>query len=293
MAAGALVDSGIDPQEIEKELRLLKIEDEYGLLWEKVVKKGISATKMNVLLKKQDIHEHQHQPHDHHHEQTPQQELVTATHMNHYHSHSTSIGSIDHSHHGHSHSLHDHNHDHHHFHTHDHKAGHRHYRQIVELISSSELSGPVKEIALKIFAKIAVSEGKIHNIPLEDVHFHEVGAIDSIIDVVAAAVAIDRIKPDKIISSAIPVGSGKIKIDHGIYPVPAPATLDILKNIPLQTSNLPFELTTPTGAGIIAALVDEFSTIPSMTVRKIGYGAGTRDLPDRPNVLRVLVGDME
>lgn len=242
MTVGALVDLGVDPKIIEQELKKLNLEDDYDLQWEKVVKKGIAATKMNVILTNQTEHQH------------------------------------------------DHNHPHDHPHNH-HINDHRHYETIVQLILDTELSESVKQMSLSIFERIAKSEARIHNLPLEKVHFHEVGAIDSIVDIIATAVAIDQLKPDKIVSSSIPTGSGKIRIDHGIYPVPAPATLEILRDVPLLESDIAFELTTPTGAGIIAALVDDFGTIPSMQVRQIGYGAGTKDFTDRPNVLRILFGE--
>jgi uncharacterized protein (DUF111 family) len=149
----------------------------------------------------------------------------------------------------------------------------------------------VKDISLRIFKKIAEAEGLIHGVPLEKVHFHEVGAVDSIIDIIGAAILIDQLEISKIKSSPIPVGTGKIRIDHGIYPVPAPATLEILKGIPIEHSEVRFELTTPTGAAIIAVLAEEFCAIPSMKVSSIGYGAGTKTFKDHPNVVRVIIGE--
>lgn len=192
---------------------------------------------------------------------------------------------------------HDHDHDHNHHH-HSHESGvshshgpHSHYADIIKMIEESTLEEKVKERAKQIFAPIAVSEAKIHNIPLGSVHFHEVGAIDSIVDIVAAAIAIEQLEVDKIVSSPVPLGSGHIHCAHGVYPVPAPATLDMLVNIPIAQSSLKYELTTPTGAGIIASQVQAFGALPSMTVSAIGYGAGTRNVPGRPNVLRVVLGE--
>lgn len=159
------------------------------------------------------------------------------------------------------------------------------------MIESSDLAAEVKETSLKIFRKIGEAEGHIHGMPLEKVHFHEVGAVDSIIDIVGAAILLHQLGIKKIKSSAIPVGSGRIHIDHGIYPVPAPATLEILKGIPIEQSDVRFELTTPTGAAIAAVLAEEFCTIPSMEVKAIGYGAGTKTFKDRPNVIRVIIGE--
>src|SRR5699024_6997545 len=169
--------------------------------------------------------------------------------------------SHDDDHHEHSHS---HDHDHHHHH-------HRTYRHIKTMIETSDLSEQVKNTALDIFKKIAQAEGQIHGVPLEDVHFHEVGAVDSIIDIVGAAILLDHLNVDVIKASQIPVGSGQIHIDHGIYPVPAPATLEILRGLPIATSELKAELTTPTGAAVAAVMVDDFTTLPAMTVDAIGY----------------------
>lgn len=279
MTVGALVDLGVNHQVIEEELRKLNLEDEYALSWEKMTKKGITGTKLHVILKNQedhphsDFHEHEHGHYDPHHGRS----------QNHIYSHDNI--------HEDSHEL-THNHGHHADQGHGH-TNHRHYKQIVKLIKESELADSVKDMSLRIFKKIAIAEGKVHNLPIEEVHFHEVGAVDSIIDIVATAIAINELNPDKIMASAIPTGSGTIKIDHGIYPVPAPATLHLLRNVPIQSTDLKSELTTPTGAGIIATLVDEFDTLPSMIVKEIGYGAGTKDFPNHPNVLRVILGDIQ
>jgi pyridinium-3,5-bisthiocarboxylic acid mononucleotide nickel chelatase len=162
------------------------------------------------------------------------------------------------------------------------------------MIESAGLSDRATKLSLAIFAKIAAAESKIHNIPLDRVHFHEVGAVDSIVDIVGVALAIDNLSPDAILCSPVPLGSGKIRIDHGIYPVPAPATLEMMRGLPVAPSPYAMELTTPTGAGIVAALVSEFSpSLPPMVVEAIGYGAGTRELPNQPNVLRSVLGVAE
>ncbi len=176
-------------------------------------------------------------------------------------------------------------HDHHHHH-HDHRS----YKHIVEIIQSAGFTERTEKIALKVFEKIGIAEGKIHDVPLEDVHFHEVGAVDSIIDIVGAAILLDQLNIETIFSSAIPVGSGKIHIDHGIYPVPAPATLEILRGVPIAASEVKGELATPTGAAIVATLAKQFGPMPAMTVEQIGYGAGTKTFPNHPNVLRVMIG---
>lgn len=171
---------------------------------------------------------------------------------------------------------------------------HRHYGTIVEAIIKAGFSEQATAYALAIFEKIAAAEAKIHDVPVDKVHFHEVGAIDSIVDVVGVALALDSLQADKIISSPVPLGSGTIRIDHGVYPVPAPATLEMMRGIPVAESRQRLELTTPTGAGIISGVVSGFNhSLPCMIVDQIGYGAGTRELPDQPNVVRVVVGFTE
>jgi len=168
---------------------------------------------------------------------------------------------------------------------------HRHYADIVKRIGEAGLSERATDMALRIFEKIAVAEAKIHGIPVDRVHFHEVGAVDSIVDAVGVALALDSLQVDKLVSAPVPLGSGMIRIDHGLYPVPAPATLELMKGLPIAVSRHAMELTTPTGAGIVSALVQEFSPgLPDMVIEAIGYGAGTRELPDQPNVLRVVLG---
>ncbi|RVT62712.1 LarC family nickel insertion protein [Niallia taxi] len=313
MVIGALIDAGADPEFLAQELKKLKIDDEYELVWKKVVKNGITSTKFDVILldsisvNNADDHSHEHthshdHRHDHSHEYTHSHDHSHDHSHEHGHSHDHShdhshehTNSHDHSHdhsHEHTHS-HDHSHDHSHEHTHSHGHSHHHrsYKDIMKLILEADLSDNVKNTALNIFEKIGRAEGHIHGMPLEQVHFHEVGAVDSIIDIVGAAILFHHLEVSVIKASAIPVGTGRIKIDHGIYPVPAPATLEILKGIPLEHTNIRGELTTPTGAAIVAALADEFSAFPSLKVQGIGYGAGTKTFAEHPNVLRVIIGE--
>ncbi|SFG84437.1 hypothetical protein SAMN04487776_103668 [Priestia megaterium] len=265
MFIGALIDAGGDSTLLEDELQKLNISEEYKLSWRKVVKNGISSTKFDVELsetadhKYDDGHQHKHEDVDHNHE--------------------------------HEHSDHHHKHEHSDHHEHSHHHSHRAYQDIVKLIDGSQLSQEVKETSLNIFKKIGEAEGLIHGISLEKVHFHEVGAVDSIIDIVGASILINKLEIQKIKSSPVCVGAGKVHIDHGIYPIPAPATLEILKGVPLQQSNIKSELTTPTGAAIVSVLSEEFCTVPSMTVQSVGYGAGTKDFEKHPNVLRVIIGE--
>lgn len=169
-------------------------------------------------------------------------------------------------------------------------AHHRTFADIKRLINKSRLSPKVKDLSIAIFKTIAEAEGKTHNIPAEKVHFHEVGAMDSIIDIVGASVAVTSLKIDRVVSSPVPLGSGWTDTMHGRLPIPAPATLEILKGVPIAPSTAPFELTTPTGAAIIKTLTHEFGGVPSMTIEKTGYGAGKKDFEERANVLRVLSG---
>ena len=168
---------------------------------------------------------------------------------------------------------------------------HRHYTDIVRIIREAGLSERATALSLAIFEKIGAAEAKIHGIPLERVHFHEIGAIDSIVDIVGVALALDSLQAERIYCSPVPLGSGTVRCDHGDYPVPAPATLEMMKGLPVAQADVAVELTTPTGAGIVSAVADEFTKgLPPMIVDAIGYGAGTRDLPNRPNVLRVVIG---
>ncbi|MBN1472838.1 MAG: nickel pincer cofactor biosynthesis protein LarC [Syntrophaceae bacterium] len=165
------------------------------------------------------------------------------------------------------------------------------YRDITRLIRQSALTSNVKKISLDIFTLLAKAEGKIHGHKIEDVHFHELGAIDSIVDIVGAAICLDDLKVDKIISSPVQLGSGIIHCSHGTLPVPAPATVEILKGIPVKTGLVPFEATTPTGAAIIATTASVFTEKINFTPRNIGYGLGSKDSAV-PNVLRVFLGEI-
>lgn len=171
---------------------------------------------------------------------------------------------------------------------------HRHYSDIIRMIESIDFSDRVKALSLAVFEKIGIAEGKIHGIPLDRVHFHEVGAIDSIADVIGIALALDSLQVERIYCSPVPLGSGTVKCDHGIYPVPAPATLEMMRGLPIAPTPYTMEMTTPTGAGVVSGIVHEFAKgLPPMIVESIGYGAGTRDLPNQPNVLRAVVGTIE
>ncbi len=176
----------------------------------------------------------------------------------------------------------------------EHSHEHRNLDDITKIINSSNLNDNAKKISLSIFSKIAIAESEVHGVPVEEIHFHEVGAIDSIVDIVGTAVCIDILRPDKIVSSPLHLGTGTIKCAHGILPIPAPATVKILKDVPVYSTGVKGELVTPTGAGIIKTLTNEFSNLPQMKIDKTGYGTGKRDYGVTngiTNVLRVILGN--
>jgi uncharacterized protein (TIGR00299 family) protein len=168
---------------------------------------------------------------------------------------------------------------------------HRHLHHIAKMIDGSTLNTRQRELAHRIFGKLAEAEAKVHGTSIEKVHFHEVGAVDSICDIVGVAVAWDLLGIQRAVSSAIPTGTGFVEIAHGRCSIPAPATAELLKGIPLAPSSVPHELTTPTGAAILAALVEDYGPVPALRVEAIGYGAGERDLEEQANLLRLLVGE--
>ncbi len=167
---------------------------------------------------------------------------------------------------------------------------HRTFRDIKKIIGESNLAPKVKSLSTAIFKVIAEAEGKIHGIKADEVHFHEIGAMDSIIDIVGAAVAVDSLKVKKVVSSPIALGTGWARTMHGTIPIPAPATLEILKGVPTAASTAPFELTTPTGAAIVKTLASSFGPMPPMTIEAAGYGAGKKDFKESANLLRAVIG---
>ena len=166
---------------------------------------------------------------------------------------------------------------------------HRHLSDIYDIIDKSSLNDFVKEKSKEIFMVIAQAEAKVHGTTIDKIHFHEVGAIDSIVDVVSACILVDLLSIDKIYSTSVPVGSGFVKCDHGIMPVPAPATIEILKDTPIKLNTVKGECTTPTGAAIIKTLCDEFVDILEFEVKQIGYGIGHKKF-EIPNILRSVLG---
>ena len=263
MFVGALLDLGVDFARLQRELEKLRL-DEYHLHVSRGQKAQITGTKFDVHLEHNHQHEHEHS-HDHDHE--------------HGHDHG----------HGHSHS---HTHPHTHSHdVHSHTHG-RNFSEIKELISRSTLSPWVKEKSVKVFARIAAAEGKIHGLPPDQVHFHEVGAVDSIVDIVGACIALELLGQPRVLAGSVVEGTGWIDCAHGRLPIPAPATLEILaaRSVTLTQCDEPHELITPTGAALLAEFAEGFAPMQGLTVEKIGFGLGTRDNRTRPNVLRAVLG---
>jgi uncharacterized protein (TIGR00299 family) protein len=166
----------------------------------------------------------------------------------------------------------------------------RDFKKIRSLLENCPLSEAVKSRSLDIFGKLARAEARIHGCSVEEVHFHEVGAIDAIVDIVGTALCLEKLGIEKVVASQIPLGTGFVECQHGKLPVPAPATIEILKDVPVYGTEIADELVTPTGAAIIASVAESFGPLPPMHVEKTGYGAGQRDLKDRPNLLRIISG---
>jgi len=183
----------------------------------------------------------------------------------------------------------EHGHDHQHHHGHGHF--HRKASEILAMIRDSNLNANTKRMATDIFTKLAISEGKVHHIPPEDVEFHEVGAVDSIVDTVGTAIGFDALSIERYLCSAINVGSGFIHCQHGVLPVPAPATAELLRHATIYQKHVQTELVTPTGAAILAGVVNQFGNLTGFIAERIGYGAGTKQFTDFPNCLRLMVGE--
>ena len=266
MHLGAMVDLGVPPEHLESELRKLGLPG-WRLSFQRDARKGISGTRADVLL---DGDPAVPAPQGHSHT------------VPHEHSH----GDLVHSH-GHGQA-----HVHSHAGTVETRHEHRSHRDIVALIEASSLPVDTKNRALGIFAILAAAEGKIHGVPPAEVTFHEVGAVDSIVDIVAAAIALEWLRPDRILVSTVELGSGFVKCAHGRLPVPAPATAEILRGAPVRSGAVPFEATTPTGAAILAASANGFTSRMEFSIERVGYGIGHKDGPV-PNILRVFLGTNE
>jgi pyridinium-3,5-bisthiocarboxylic acid mononucleotide nickel chelatase len=253
MFLGALVDAGVPFELFQRRVAALNV----GATLEKsrVNRSGISATKIDVLVNGE--------------KDKPREEFWVET-QTHSHEHES--------------------------HSHQHESAHgdspsRPLSDVLKIIAAAPISTNAKQSASRIFTALCEAEAKVHNLDIEQVHFHEVGAADAIVDIVCASVGAEALRVDKILSSPLNVGGGTVKCAHGIMPVPAPATLELLKGIPVYSGDVQRELVTPTGAAIIRTLASEFGARPAMITEKIGYGAGTRDFKGHSNVLRLVVGE--
>jgi pyridinium-3,5-bisthiocarboxylic acid mononucleotide nickel chelatase len=261
MFLGALLDAGMPLDYLEQELTKLHLPEHYHLHLQKVPQGVIYASDFSVHGETHEIdpdsgHEHHHHEHEHEHDHSP-----------------------------------DHHHDHDHGHDHSHHQQ-RSYRDTAALIEASDLAPYVKQTATNIFRTLAESEARIHNTSVDEVHFHEVGALDSIIDIIGAAIGLEYFGIEKLYSSSLPYGEGQVHTQHGILPIPAPATLDLLTRAgaPLRPTSAEKELVTPTGAAILAALAT-FER-PAMRLNAVGVGAGKRKMP-WINVMRIMIGETE
>jgi pyridinium-3,5-bisthiocarboxylic acid mononucleotide nickel chelatase len=262
MFLGALVDAGVPARVLEETVAALGVGAKLEI--SRVVRSGISATKVDVYadgekdLPREEHGERQEQ-HQHSHE-----------HGEHSHSHAgetrTGVSA-----------------------PHEHSHG-RGLTEIRELISAAPISESAKKNAIAIFEALGRAEAKIHNTSIESVHFHEVGAVDAIVDIICAAVGAEALGVEEIICSPLNVGGGMVKCAHGTFPVPAPATVELLADAPVYSSGLQAELVTPTGAAIVKTLASRFAAFPEMRIEKSGYGAGSRDFPGHPNVVRLTIG---
>ncbi|UJX39479.1 nickel pincer cofactor biosynthesis protein LarC [Desulfovibrio sp. JY] len=252
MNLAAMIDLGVDPDFLRAELSKLGLDTEFSLRVTRDARNGITGTRVDVVLAGQQPADHDH-PHGHH--------------------------AHDHDHeHGHHH--HDHGHEHHHDH------GQRNLAAIEAIIEASGLDEDVRRTSLAIFGRIAAAEAKVHGKPVEEVHFHEIGAVDSIVDIVGAAICFHALGVDAVWASPVELGGGFVRCAHGLIPVPAPATVEITAGIPTTRGAVREETATPTGAAIVATLADRFTPSPQMTVAKTGYGVGHR-VTELPNLLRV------
>jgi uncharacterized protein (TIGR00299 family) protein len=279
MTVGALADLGITPSTFEWELSKLDLDDCH-LHFERQTRGGIAGIKFDV---------HSGATHV-----ASQDDGNPPLNGDHTPAQSGDIGEDD------EHQHHDHHHHHHHHHEHsdshhpDHKIRpSRSFSEICKLIQNSALSDFVKQHATSIFSRIGKAESKIHGGSIEEVEFHEVGALDSIVDVVLSCVGFEALQVERIYFSSLVDGQGSFHSSHGEYPLPGPATLEILQDIPIRQTDIPFELITPTGAAITAEFRHTVGRLPEMRPVKIGYGLGTRDLSGRPNVLRAVLGHLE
>jgi pyridinium-3,5-bisthiocarboxylic acid mononucleotide nickel chelatase len=290
MFLGALLDAGVPPEVFTRTVEALGVDAR--LEFSRVDRSGISAAKLDVIaagekeLPREEFWEKA--PGTQPSALSPEKPSPAAHSHDHTHSHD----------HGHSHSheaSHSHTHSHEPSgvpeHKHEHTHSHRGLKEIRQIINAAAISQPAKERAIRIFEALGTAEAKVHNSELDTIHFHEVGAIDAIVDIVCAAVGAEALGVDEWVCSPLNVGGGTVVCAHGTFPIPAPATLELLKHAPVYSGEIQKELVTPTGAAIVSVLARRFSSFPTMKAEKVAYGAGTRNFKNHPNVLRLTVGE--
>ena len=271
MILGALVDVGLNKDKLQAELSKLQLH-EYSLDFTKATKHGITGTKANVkILAEPESHHHKHIADENNGEHDGAIHEVPTPNP-------SKEGTAERSEHTHDKSSHSH-------------IPSRFLSDIFALIDESSLSQKIKTTAKEIFDRLASAEAKVHNATKDTVHLHEVSGVDSIVDIVGAVIGIELLGIEEIYASPISLGGGFIRCAHGVMPVPVPGTLELLSGVPVHQTNIRKELVTPTGAAIITTLAKGFGVMPPMTINKIGYGAGSRDLEEQPNLLRVIIGE--
>ena len=296
MFLGALVDAGVPPELLVRTVEALGVDARLEI--SRVDRSGISATKVDVIAAGE--------------KELPREEFWAKKALSPQHSALSPETSspVKHSHdHGHEHShgdehshslehAHDHGHDHSHSHEHhqhepqhEHQHEHRGLKEIRAIINKAAITQTAKDRAIRIFEALGAAEAKVHNSDIENIHFHEVGAIDAIVDIVCAAVGAEALGVDEFVCSPLNVGGGTVVCAHGTFPIPAPATLELLKNAPVYSGEIQKELVTPTGAAIVSVLASRFVTFPRMKPEKTGYGAGSRNFQGHPNVVRLTLGE--
>lgn len=294
MFLGALIDAGVPPEVFTRTVEALGVDARLEI--SRVDRSGISATKADVIAAGQKelpreefwaremAHQHEHS-HDHPHSRSHSHEQhARSDDRAHDHSHSHD--------HGHSHETADrHEHSHSHAHGGSHSHQHRGLTEIRQIINKAAISQTARDRAIRIFEALGRAEAKIHNSDIEAIHFHEVGAIDAIVDIVCASVGAEALGVDEWVCSPLNVGGGTVVCAHGAFPIPAPATLELLKNAPVYSGEIQKELVTPTGAAIVSVLASRFAQFPRMKPVQSGYGAGSRDFKGHPNVLRLTIGE--
>jgi uncharacterized protein (TIGR00299 family) protein len=270
MFLAALVDAGVPASLFEQTVAALNAAAALDARLEirRVERSGISSTKVDVWVGAERDEPRQEHNHQHHHSHEHSRTGASAQHHSHEHEHSRTGASAP-----------------------QHSHAHRGLKEIRGIIGRAGISETAKSRAREIFEALGAAEAKIHNIPVEQVHFHEVGAADAIVDIICAAVGSEALGVDDWICSPLNVGSGSVECAHGRFPVPAPATAELLKDAPVFSSGIQAELVTPTGAAIVKTLAARFAALPEMKIEKIGYGAGSRDFHGHANVVRILVGD--